>query len=76
MSTLRRLRNFWILWVTTVVLACFSNAVAQASYLGTLGNDNLGCAMSINNQSWTEKWWEAPGTPTSTGPMASSGRTA
>ena len=52
MSTLRRLRNFWILWVTTVVLACFSNAVAQASYkvtdLGTEGNDNLGCAMSLN----------------------------
>ena len=32
MSTLRQLRNFWILWVTTMVLACFSNAVAQASY--------------------------------------------
>jgi len=58
MSALRRLRNFWILWVTTVVLACFSNAVAQASYrvtdLGTQGNDNLGCAMSVNNQGWTE----------------------
>ncbi|MGA7931427.1 MAG: hypothetical protein WCA20_36215 [Candidatus Sulfotelmatobacter sp.] len=58
MSAPRRLRNFWILWVTTVVLACFSNAVAQASYkvtdLGTLGNDNLGCAMSVNNEGWTE----------------------
>ena len=58
MSTLRRLRNFWIPWVTTIVLACFSNAVAQASYrvtdLGTEGNDNLGCAMSVNNQGWTE----------------------
>jgi probable HAF family extracellular repeat protein len=58
MSTLRRSRNFWILWVTTVVLACFSNAVAQASYrvtdLGAEGNDNLGCAMSVNNQGWTE----------------------
>ncbi len=32
MSTLRHLGNFWILWVTTMVLACFSNAVAQASY--------------------------------------------
>ena len=57
MSALRRLRNFWILWVTTVVLACFSNAVAQAGYrvtdLGTLGNDNQGCAMSVNNQGWT-----------------------
>ena len=58
MSTLRQLRNFWILWVTTIVLACFSNAVAQASYrvtdLGAEGNDNLGCAMSVNNQGWTE----------------------
>jgi probable HAF family extracellular repeat protein len=58
MSTLRRLRNFWILWVTTVVLACFSNAVAQARYrvtdLGAEGNDNLGCAMSLNDQGWTE----------------------
>ena len=56
MSTLRRLQNYWILWVTTIVLACFSNAVAQASYkvtdLGALGNDNLGCAMSINNEGW------------------------
>ncbi len=58
MSTLRQLRNFWILWVTTIVLACFSNAVAQAGYrvtdLGAEGNDNLGCAMSVNNQGWTE----------------------
>jgi len=56
MSTLklRWLRNFWILWVTTLVLACFSDAFAQTSYrvtdLGTLGNDNLSCAMSVNNQ--------------------------
>ena len=58
MITLRRLRNFWILWVTTIVLACFGNAVAQASYrvtdLGAEGNDNLGCAMSVNNEGWTE----------------------
>jgi len=58
MSTLRRLRNFWILWVTTIVLACLSNAVAQAGYrvtdLGTEGNDNVGCAMSVNNEGWTE----------------------
>jgi probable HAF family extracellular repeat protein len=58
MSTLRRLRNFWVPWVTTIVLACFGNAFAQASYkvtdLGTLGNDNLGCAMSVNNEGWTE----------------------
>jgi probable HAF family extracellular repeat protein len=58
MSTLRRSRNFWIPWITTIVLACFSNAAAQASYrvtdLGTEGNDNLGCAMSLNNEGWTE----------------------
>ena len=58
MIMLRRLRNFWILWVTTIVLACFGNAVAQASYrvidLGAEGNDNLGCAMSVNNEGWTE----------------------
>jgi probable HAF family extracellular repeat protein len=58
MRAVRRLRNFWILWVTTVVLACFSNAVAQASYrvtdLGTQGNDNMAMVMSVNDQGWTE----------------------
>ena len=57
MSAVRPLRNFWIPWVTTIVLACFSNAVAQTGYkvtdLGTLGNDNMSCAMSLNNQGWT-----------------------
>jgi hypothetical protein len=32
MITLRQLRNFWIPWVTTMVLACFSDAAAQVSY--------------------------------------------
>jgi hypothetical protein len=58
MSAVRWLRNSWILWVTTIILACFSNAAAQTSYkvtdLGTEGNDNLGCAMSLNDQGWTE----------------------
>jgi probable HAF family extracellular repeat protein len=58
MNAVRQLRNFWMLWVTTMVLACFSNAVAQASYritdLGTEGSDNLACAMSLNDQGWTE----------------------
>jgi uncharacterized membrane protein len=58
MSAVRRLRNSWVLWVTTIVLACFSNAVAQAGYrvtdLGAEGNANLGCAMSLNNEGWTE----------------------
>jgi probable HAF family extracellular repeat protein len=58
MRTFRRMRNFWVPWVTTIVLACFSNAVGQASYkvtdLGSEGNNNLGCAMSLNNEGWTE----------------------
>jgi probable HAF family extracellular repeat protein len=58
MRTLRQLGNFWILWVTTIVLACFSDAFAQASYkvtdLGVLNNGNLGCAMNVNNKGWTE----------------------
>ncbi len=58
MSALRQLRNFWISWVATIVLASFSNAVAQTSYkvtdLGTEGNNNLACAMSVNNEGWTE----------------------
>jgi probable HAF family extracellular repeat protein len=55
MSTLRRLQNYWILQVT-IVLVCFGNAFSQESYkvtdLGALGNDNLSCAMSINNEGW------------------------
>jgi len=59
MSTLklRRLRDFWIPWVTTIVLACFSDAVAQVSYkvtdLGVLPGDNMGCAMALNDYGWT-----------------------
>ena len=58
MSTIRQLRNFWIPWVTTIVLACFSDAGAQASYKVTdlgvpLNNGNLGCAMALNNHGWT-----------------------
>ena len=29
MNTLRRLRNFWIPAVATIVLGCFSDAIAQ-----------------------------------------------
>ncbi len=58
MSTIRQLRDFWILWVTTFVLACFGNAVAQASYqvtdLGTPKNDTYSMVMSVNNEGWTE----------------------
>src|SRR3984957_20186951 len=55
--TIRQLRNFWILSVTAMVLACFSNAVAQARYkvqdLGVQHPDNLGMAMGLNNYGWT-----------------------
>src|SRR5258708_651460 len=59
MSAVRRLRNFWVPWVTTVVLTCFSNAVAQARYrvtdLGTNNSqDNFSMVMGLNNQGWTE----------------------
>jgi probable HAF family extracellular repeat protein len=57
MITPRQLRNFWILGVATMVLACFSNAVAQARYkvqdLGVQHPDNLGMAMGLNNYGWT-----------------------
>jgi probable HAF family extracellular repeat protein len=58
MSTHRQLRNCWIPWITAMVLACFSNAVAQASYkvqdLGVQQPDNLGMVMGLNNHGWTE----------------------
>ena len=47
-----------MLWVATLVLACSSNAFAQTSYKiadqGTLGNDNFGMVMGLNNQGWTQ----------------------
>src|SRR5215470_4215598 len=57
MSSLRQLRNFCTPWVTMIVLLCFSDGLAQTSYtvtdLGALPNDNLSCAMALNNQGWT-----------------------
>jgi probable HAF family extracellular repeat protein len=57
MTTIRQLRKFWILGVTTMVLACFSNAVAQTHYkvqdLGVQHPDNLGMPMGLNNHGWT-----------------------
>ena len=56
-GTNRQFRNLWILWVTTMVLASFNNAVAQARYkvqdLGVQHPDNLGMAMGLNNYGWT-----------------------
>ncbi len=48
------LRNFWIPCLATIILACFSNAAAQATYtvqdLGVRNPDNLGMVMGLNNQ--------------------------
>ena len=58
MSTHKWLRNFWIPCFTAVVLACFSDAFAQTGYkvndLGTAGSANEACAMSVNDEGWTE----------------------
>ena len=59
MSTLGKLRNFWTPLVATIILACFSDAVAQVSYkmtdLGTdRSNDNFSMAMGLNNRGWAE----------------------
>lgn len=58
MNALRHVRNLWIPLLTIMVLGCFSDAGAQVRYkitdLGTKGNDNLGCAMSLNDEGWTE----------------------
>ena len=59
MNTLRQLRNLWIPWVMTIVVACLGHAVAQTSYkitdLGTNNSkDNFSMAMGLNNQGWTE----------------------
>jgi probable HAF family extracellular repeat protein len=58
MNTLRRLRNLWIPCVMTIVLGCFSDAVAQVRYqvedLGTLQDGFFGCTMGVNNHGWTE----------------------
>src|SRR5579864_8344049 len=59
MNTLRRLRKLCIPAVATIVLGCFSDAVAQTSYKITdLGinnsKDNFSMAMGLNNQGWAE----------------------
>lgn len=58
MRVSRRLWGSWLLGIATIVLAGFSNALGQASYkiidLGSEGNDDLGCAMSLNDEGWTE----------------------
>jgi len=80
MSAVRPLRNFRILWVTTMVLACFSNAVAQARYrvtdLGTnKSTDNFSMVMGLNNRGWVENMDGFVNPPiTSTGTTIANGR--
>lgn len=58
MSAFRHLRNSWKLSITAIVLACFNDAVAQTSYkvtdLGREEGQNAACAMSVNDEGWTE----------------------
>jgi probable HAF family extracellular repeat protein len=73
MTTFRQLRNFWAP-VTTVVLACLSNATAQANYkiidLGiNKSSDNFSMVMGLNSQGWAENmdgFVNPPETSTST----------
>jgi probable HAF family extracellular repeat protein len=73
MTTPRQLRNFWMLWVATIVLAFFSNAVAQVSYkvtdLGDMNGGNLGCAMGVNDRGWTEVMYGTEIDPLQVGPL-------
>ena len=73
MNTLRQLRYFWILGVMMIVLACFSDAVAQVSYtvtdLGDLNGGNLGCAMAVNGRGWTEIMYGTEIDPEQVGPL-------
>jgi probable HAF family extracellular repeat protein len=74
MNTLRRLRNFWIAAVATIVLGSFSNAFAQQRYkIMDLGinnsKDNFNMAMGLNSQGWAENmdgFVNPPETSTST----------
>src|ERR1700683_4852897 len=74
MNTLRRLRNFWMPCVATIVLGSFSSAFAQQHYKITdLGvntsKDNFSMAMGLNSQGWAENmdgFVNPPETSTST----------
>src|SRR5271170_280655 len=58
MRMIKQLRSFRTLWAMTIVLACFSDAVAQTSYkvtdLGRGESENEACAMSVNDEGWAE----------------------
>lgn len=58
MNALRQFRNSSIFCVATIALAFSRNAYAETSYKvadqGTLGDDNFGMVMGLNNQGWTQ----------------------
>ena len=59
MNTLRRLRNLWIPCVATIVLGCFSDAVAQTELQNYrfgyyYSKDFFSMAMGVNNHGWAE----------------------
>jgi probable HAF family extracellular repeat protein len=58
MNAIKQLRNSPIFYVAAIALACSSNAFAQTRYTvadqGTLGDDNFGMVMGLNNQGWTQ----------------------
>jgi len=80
MRMIKQLRSFWILCVTTIVLACASNVFAQQSYKITdLGlnksTDNFSMVMGLNNQGWAENMDGVVNPPiTSTSTTVASGR--
>ena len=74
------MRNFRILCVATIVLVCFSDAVAQQSYRITdMGlnhsTDNFSMVMGLNNEGWAENMDGVVNPPiTSTSTTIASGR--
>lgn len=59
MNTLRQFRNFLLPCVTTIILACSSDAAAQTNYRITdLGlnksTDNFSMVMGLNKEGWAE----------------------
>ena len=80
MRMIKQLRSFWIPCVSTIVLACSSNAFAQQSYKITdMGlnhsTDNFSMVMGLNNEGWAENMDGVVNPPiTSTSTTVASGR--
>ena len=80
MRMIKQLRSSWIPCVSTIVLACSSNAIAQQSYKITdMGlnhsTDNFSMVMGLNNEGWAENMDGVVNPPiTSTSTTVASGR--